>query len=76
MQNETTSVKIDSVNIVKKLNSHNVISDAAKLYKYLSKGDASLKIECVYLIIDNEKRPASVDALIDELEEIYDFVVN
>jgi len=76
MQTKTTSIKIDCVNIVKKLNSPNVISDATKLYKYLSKGGLAVKIESIYMIIDNERRPTSLDALIKELEEVYDFVIN
>jgi len=75
MKNETTALKIDCVNIVNMLNSQDVISDASKLHKYISIGDTAVKIECIYMLIEKEKRSASLIDLIIEMEEVYAFVI-
>jgi hypothetical protein len=74
MQKEISAMKIDCVDIVNKIGSHNVVADAETLYKYLIKGDIMIKIECAFAVIDKVNPPASIDALIKETEEVYDFV--
>jgi hypothetical protein len=76
MEKAISSMKIECVDIVIKLKSSNVVVDAQKLYSYLAKGDIMIKLECAYAVIDKEDKPASVDELILQTEEIYKFVVD
>jgi hypothetical protein len=75
MKTDETSTKLKCVGMVNKLNSQNVITDAEKLHKYISSGDLLIKVDCIKLILEKENRPNSIESLIKETEEIYNFVM-
>jgi hypothetical protein len=72
----SNSLKLKCVEVISKIGSQNLISEAQRLNEYLSIGNTLTKMDCINILLDTGNSPASVESLIKKAEEIYAYVVS